>query len=61
MSPAESKALKRLKRVAWEGSESDLGTVIASDWSGVEIEWDKGKTTFMHHDNMAGITLAARD
>jgi len=30
--------------VAWHDSATDQGTVIATDWSGVQIEWDNGKT-----------------
>ena len=55
MTPAESRALKLQKRVSWEGSDSDRGTVVASDWSGVQIDWDSGKTTFTHHNNMENI------
>jgi hypothetical protein len=58
MSPAESRALKLLKRVSWEGSDSDLGTVVANDWSGIEINWDSGKTTFLHHNNMRSVQPA---
>jgi hypothetical protein len=58
MSPAESRALKLLRRVSWEGSISDLGTVVASDWSGIEINWDSGKTSFLHHNNMSSVHLA---
>ena len=58
MSTAESRALKLLRRVSWEGSNTDLGTVIASDWSGIEINWDSGKTTFLHHNNMRSVQLA---
>jgi hypothetical protein len=58
MSPEESRAIKLLRRVSWEGSDTDQGTVVASDWSGVEINWDSGRTTFTHHNNMASIKAA---
>jgi hypothetical protein len=58
MSPAESRALKLKKRVSWEGSASDQGTIVAADWSGIEINWDNGKTTFTHHNNMASVRPA---
>ena len=29
--------------MAWHDSATDQGTVIATDWSGVQIEWDNGK------------------
>jgi hypothetical protein len=58
MSPAESRALKVLKRVSWKGNDSDLGTVVASNWSGIEINWDSGKKTFIHHNNTESIEAA---
>jgi hypothetical protein len=58
MSPAESRKLKLLKRVSWQGSHSDLGTVVKSDWSGIEINWDNGVTTFVYHNDMLSIKLA---
>ena len=58
MSPEESRALKVLKRVSWEGSASDQGVVVGSDWSGIEINWDNGKTTFTHHNNMGSVKPA---
>jgi hypothetical protein len=60
MSPTESRALKLLKRVSWQGSASDHGTVVASDWSGVQINWDSGKTSFTHHNDMGNVKLAMR-
>jgi hypothetical protein len=58
MSPAESRALKLLKRVSWQGSHSDLGTVVRCDWSGIEINWDNGMTTFVYHNDMLSIKVA---
>jgi hypothetical protein len=43
MTPAQSKRLKIGQRVAWHDSADDQGTVSASDWSGVQIEWDKAR------------------
>jgi hypothetical protein len=43
-------------RVAWHDSAMDQGTVIATDWSGVQIEWDNGKTQFFHHNNMSEVS-----
>jgi hypothetical protein len=57
MSPTESGALKLLKRVSWKGSASDQGTVVASDWSGVQINRDSGKTSFTHHNDMGSVKL----
>ena len=39
-------------------SATDQGTVIATDWSGVQIEWDNGKTQFFHHNNMTEVSSA---
>jgi hypothetical protein len=30
--------------VCWEGSATDLGTVVGASWSGVTIDWDDGHT-----------------
>ena len=58
MTPEESKALKLLKRVSWLGKAADQGTITSSDWSGVQINWDSGKSIFYHHNNMANVKLA---
>jgi hypothetical protein len=46
MTREQSKRLKVGHRVSWHDSPADQGTVIATDWSGVQIEWDNGKTQF---------------
>ena len=46
MKPDQSKQLKIGQRVAWHDSLTDQGTITASDWSGVRIAWDNGKTQF---------------
>ena len=56
MTPAQSKQLKVGHRVSWHDSATDQGTVIAADWSGVQIEWDDGKTQFFHHNNMTEVS-----
>jgi hypothetical protein len=58
MTPEQSKALKLLKRVSWLGSAADQGTIMSSDWSGVQINWDSGKSIFYHHNNMENVKLA---
>jgi hypothetical protein len=58
MTSDESKALKLLKRVSWLGSAVDRGTVMGSDWSGVQINWDTGKSNFYHHNDMGNVRLA---
>ena len=55
MTPTHSKRLKIGQRVAWHDSADDQGTVSASDWSGVRIEWDNGKNQFFHHNNMGEV------
>ena len=42
----------------WHDSPTDRGTVLATDWSGVQIEWDNGKTQFFHHNNMTEVSNA---
>jgi predicted Zn-dependent protease len=58
MKPEQSKQLKIGQRVAWHDSETDRGTVTASDWSGVRIAWDNGRDQFFHHNNMTEIEVA---
>jgi hypothetical protein len=56
MTPDQSKQLKVGHRVAWRDSATDQGTVVATDWSGVQIKWDNGKTQFFHHNNMSEVS-----
>ena len=58
MTPEQSKRLKVGNRVAWHDSANDQGTVTATDWSGVQIEWDNGKSQFFHHNNMTEVNTA---
>jgi hypothetical protein len=57
MTPTQSKQLKIGQRVAWHDSAGDQGTVSASDWSGVRVEWDSGKNQFFHHNNMGEVEV----
>jgi hypothetical protein len=41
--------------VCWEGSATDLGTVVGASWSGVTIDWDDGHTTSIQHNDMAQV------
>jgi hypothetical protein len=61
MTPAQSKRLKIGQRVAWHNSADDQGTVNASDWSGLRIEWDNGKNQFFHHNSMGEVEVAKPD
>ena len=56
--PAQSKRLHIGQHVAWHDRADDQGTVSASDWSGVRIEWDNGKNQFFHHNNMGEVEIA---
>ena len=58
MTPTQSKNLKIGQRVAWLDSAEDQGTVSASDWSGVRIDWDNGKSQFLHHNDMGEVEVA---
>ena len=58
MTPAPSKRLKIGQRVAWHDSAEGQGTVSASDWSGVRVEWDNGKNQFLHHNNLGEVEVA---
>ena len=57
MTPAQSKQLKIGQRVVWQNSVTDQGTVTASDWSGVRIDWDNDTDQFLHHNNMDDLEL----
>ena len=56
MTPEQSRNLNVGQRVFWHGDGDDRGTVVARDWSGVEIRWDKGKSAFYHHNDMREVT-----
>jgi hypothetical protein len=49
MTAEQSRKLKVGQRIAWLDSATDLGTVKAVDWSGVQIAWANGKEQFFHH------------
>jgi hypothetical protein len=56
----QSRNLKIGERVFWLGDDQDRGNIVARDWSGVTIRWDKGKSTFYHHNDMRDITHAPK-
>ena len=60
MTAEQSRKLKVGQRVAWQDSATDLGTVEAVDWSGVQIAWANGKEQFFHHNNMGEISTAPK-
>jgi hypothetical protein len=55
MTAEQSRKLTVGQRVAWHDSETDLGTVKAIDWSGVQIAWANGKEQFFHYNDMAEV------
>jgi hypothetical protein len=63
MRGAESRTLKVGDRVCWGSRTTDLGTVVATSWSEVSIEWDDGEATLISHNDMGQVERAklARD
>ncbi len=55
MTREQSKSLKVGKRVQWDNSLADRGTVIEVDWHGVTIKWDDGQTNTLFHNDMARV------
>jgi hypothetical protein len=45
-------------RVCWKGDITDVGTVTSNEWSGVVIEWDDGRTSSIHRNDMAEVERA---
>ena len=58
MKPEESRKLKVGQRLSWRESKTDLGTIVSTEWSAVQIEWDNGKTHSYHHNDMGDVSLA---
>jgi hypothetical protein len=54
----QSRRLKVGNRVCWKGDITDMGTITGNEWSGVVIEWDDGRTSSIHHNDMAGVERA---
>jgi hypothetical protein len=55
MTGDQSRLLKVGDRVCWGATTTDLGTVIETDWAGVSIKWDNGRTTSIQHNDMARV------
>jgi hypothetical protein len=55
MTGNQSRALKACDRVCWQASTTDLGTVTSAGWGGVAINWDDGRTSSIHHNDMAQV------
>jgi hypothetical protein len=57
MTGAQSRLLATGNRVCWNDDQADQGTIAETNWSGVEIVWDNGRTEFYLHNDMARVTL----
>jgi hypothetical protein len=57
MTPQESRNLNIGDRVYWQNEATDQGEIVGRDWSGVQINWDHGKTTYYYHNDMSEMTL----
>jgi hypothetical protein len=55
MTGDQSRTLSVGDRVCWGVTTTDLGTVIATSWSGVTIDWDNGESNSVSHNDMAQI------
>jgi hypothetical protein len=60
MTGDQSRLLNVGERVRWEESTTDLGTVTSNGWGGVVIEWDDGRTSTIHHNDMARVERVPR-
>jgi hypothetical protein len=51
MTGDQSRLLKPFDRVCWQNDQTDQGTVIEKNWSGVTIKWDsRGEQAILHND-----------
>jgi hypothetical protein len=55
MTGDQSRLLKIGDRVCWGATTNDLGSVVATAWSEVTIDWDDGHTASIRHNDMAQI------
>ena len=55
MTPDQSRARRPKDRVSWKGVPGDQGTITGTDWSGVQIAWDSGNSSFYHHNDMGDV------
>ena len=58
VTPEQSRNLKVGQRVSWLGNDQDRGVIVERDWTGVKIQWDNGKTSFYHHNDMRDVVSA---
>ena len=55
MTGDQSRTLSVGDRVCWGDTTTDLGTVVATSWSEVTIDWDDGRTSTIQHNDMARV------
>jgi hypothetical protein len=58
MTGDQSRLLKVGDRVCWKKSETDLGTVVATSWSEITIDWDDGEANSVSHNDMTQVERA---
>jgi hypothetical protein len=59
MTPDQSRKLKSGVRVCFDGDESDLGTVKATNAKYITIKWQDGHQSFTGHGDMKRVELVA--
>jgi hypothetical protein len=55
MTGDQSRLLKVGDRVCWKRSDTDMGTIMGTAWSGVTIAWDDDQTDSIRHNDMTQI------
>ena len=55
MTVAESKGLKKGRRVYWRGDAADGGSITEKNWNAVTITWNNGHVANVHHGDMREI------
>jgi hypothetical protein len=60
MTGDQSRTLSVGDRVCWKKSDTNLGTVTRTTWSGVTIAWDDGDSNSVSHNDMAQVERVPR-
>jgi hypothetical protein len=60
MTGDQSRLLKVGDRVCWNTDKNDQGTVTGNEWSGVTIDWDNGRISSIHHNDMVQIEFVPK-
>jgi len=58
MTGDQSRLLKVGDRVCWKKSDTNLGIVTGTAWSGVTVAWDDGDSNSISHNDMAQVERA---